>query len=319
MSKLDKIGYYDKETGEELSYDMFKNINKEEKTNLIKSLYFKLEKEPNNLTVNDLVILMKLENRPTSPNTIKLDFGEDGYFTCKRDINLVLELHDYTKSFLYSISHMITHDGRLKYGNNKIIPSLNKLKEYLNISDGKWNRNIKIDIEKFNIIVKEKIDNTWCLLLNPIFATSNNFILRQFHIDLFGERLVYFFYNKITDLKLLEKYKHLITEIEYQNMEFCLNPDKYYKVYNEAIDLSGIYLLYNNNEVVYIGKSKNIKNRITQHKSVKEFDSVKCVIFKDIGMINLYEPYLIQRYKPIYNKDLLEKTVLELPEINIDK
>lgn len=188
MSRLDRIGFYDKKTGEELNYEIFNSVNKEEKSNLIRGLYFKLQNKPEELTVDDLILLMKLENRPISPNSIKLDFGDDGYFTCRRDINLVLELHDYTKAFLYSISHMITHDGRLKYGNNKIIPSLNKLKEYLNISDGKWNRYIKLDIQKFNIIVKEKIDNTWCLLLNPIFATTTRTLTETmfvaFHKDL---------------------------------------------------------------------------------------------------------------------------------------
>ena len=59
----------------------------------------------------------------------------------------------------------------------------------------------------------------------------------------------------------------------------------------------GIYFLYNNENVVYIGKSNNMKNRINQHKKDKEFNSVK-----DEGLVNLYEPYLIQKYKPIYRR-----------------
>ena len=58
-----------------------------------------------------------------------------------------------------------------------------------------------------------------------------------------------------------------------------------------------------------------MKNRINQHKKDKDFNSVKCIIFKDEGLVNLYEPYLIQKYKPIYNKDLTEQTNFNLPYV----
>jgi len=44
---------------------------------------------------------------------------------------------------------------------------------------------------------------------------------------------------------------------------------------------------------------------------------VVSIIFKDEGLINIYEPYLIQEYKPIYNKDLLETTTTVLPNLTI--
>ena len=173
ISKLSSIGCYNNETGEDLSWEVVSSVQKEDNNNKIKKLYYLLENKPEELTTDDLIVLMKLENRPnTTANTIKLDFGKDGYFTCRRDLNLVGNLHDYTKAFLWSISHLITHDGRLKYENNKVISSQQKLKKYLNISNDKWNTYIKPDIEEYNIIVKEKIDNRWCLLLNPIFATT---------------------------------------------------------------------------------------------------------------------------------------------------
>jgi hypothetical protein len=147
-----------------------------------------MKNEPSKLELEDLVLLLKLESRPFSNETIKLDFSEDGYFTCKRNISMVLELHDHTKAFLYSISHMITHDGRLTYENNHIIPSMQKLKKYLEISNDKWNNYVLPDINKFNITTKEKIDNKWCILLNPIFASTTRKITETmfiaFHKDL---------------------------------------------------------------------------------------------------------------------------------------
>ena len=89
MSKLTKIGYYNRETGEEISNEIFNSINSEEKNNKVREIYSLFKTNPSKLTLDDLIILMKLEKRPsTSPNEIKLDFGEDGYFTCRRDINI---------------------------------------------------------------------------------------------------------------------------------------------------------------------------------------------------------------------------------------
>ena len=209
MNKLDKVGHYNQETGEPLTQEEMVLIQKEDNNKKIKRLFHLLENEPNKLTPDELKILMKLQGRPTTDiSKIKLDFGEDGYFTCKRDLNLVLELQDYTKAFLYSISHMITHDGRLKYNNNRIIPNQQKLKNYLQITNDKWNNFIKPDIEKFNIIVKEKIDNRWCILLNPIFATTartfTETMFIAFHDDLkrYLHPLDYLYLKKFYNINL---------------------------------------------------------------------------------------------------------------------
>jgi len=188
VSKFAQIGHYKKTDGEDLDWEVIVSIQKEEREKEIKRLFNLLEINPAKLTLEELVLLLRLQNLPTSPNSIKLDFADDGYFTCKRNLNIILELHDYTKAFLYSISHMITHDGRLKYGNNKIVPNISRLKEKLNISDKKWATYIKPDVEKFNIIVKEQIDKRWCLLLNPLFATTTRTFTETmfiaFHKDL---------------------------------------------------------------------------------------------------------------------------------------
>ena len=189
MSKLDKIGHYEINEGFEVSREEFDAIQKEDNAKKIKRLFYLLENDPSKLVSDEIIILMKMAKVPsTSPTNIKLDFGDDGYFTCKRNLNMVMELHDYTKAFLYSISHMITHDGRLKYNNNRIIPNVSKLKTYLKISNDKWNSYVKPDIDEFNILTKEKIDNKWCILLNPIFATTTRTFTETmfiaFHSDL---------------------------------------------------------------------------------------------------------------------------------------
>ena len=180
-SKLKNLTIIDNNTAEILAngVELIENIKKEEHINYIKQVYYKLSNTPDKLNLEELEFLMKIQKRST---IIKLDFEEDGYFIIKKDIQKTLELHEYTRSMLYCISHMITHDGRLKYENNRIIPSLSKLKEYLKISNDKWNKYIKPDIDKFNILKKESIDNKWCILLNPIYATTTRIVTETMFI-----------------------------------------------------------------------------------------------------------------------------------------
>lgn len=66
-----------------------------------------------------------------------------------------------------------------------------------------------------------------------------------------------------------------------------------------------IYFLTKNEKVVYVGKTKNIKRRISQHKD-KDFDNSfykRC----DDYMANQLEDYYIMMYDPIYNKSLNSK------------
>lgn len=180
MSKLNNIDYIDNRNGENIPKEIFNSISREDRIKEIKKVYYILDNTPEKLTLEDLELLMKLGSRNT--NKIKLDFKDDGYFTCKRNHDTALKLNDYTKSLLYSITHMITHDGRLTYGNNKIVSSITDLKKYLKVSNDKWNIHIKPDIEKYNIIKKEKIDNKWCLLLNPLYATTTRVVTETLFI-----------------------------------------------------------------------------------------------------------------------------------------
>lgn len=68
----------------------------------------------------------------------------------------------------------------------------------------------------------------------------------------------------------------------------------------------GIYFLYNNNEIVYVGKSnKNIISRVCDHlrAGVKEFDSYD-VFRYDVSNVDLskIEEGFIRKHKPFYNK-----------------
>lgn len=212
------------------------------------------------------------------------------YFTCKKDFNFIRSLHDCTKSFLLLIYHMNIEENIIRYGNNKPIKSLGDLKKYLKISNDKWNKYIKLDIEKYNIIKKEKIDNKWYLLLNPIYSNIYTKISFDVFKDVVKEKL-----NNFEYLKIKSKWY----EIDEENITVNNIKDLKCKV-------SGIYRLYKNNKIVYIGKSKCIKTRIQQHLKEKDIDGFDFTILDNESDKNLYEIYYIDKYKPVYNKDCIE-------------
>ena len=86
------------------------------------------------------------------------------------------------------------------------------------------------------------------------------------------------------------------------------------QIINELPNSTGIYYIHNDNgDIIYIGKSKNIKNRISQHftntssKSKKLQRQVSTVTFERTGselVALLKESEEIKRNKPLFNRAL---------------
>lgn len=79
---------------------------------------------------------------------------------------------------------------------------------------------------------------------------------------------------------------------------------------------SGIYFLFDKDDLIYIGESVSIHNRLIQHYKNKRFDSYSCMI----GMPGLYrkeiEAFYIHKYEPVLNAkyDRLHKAYKDLIE-----
>lgn len=81
------------------------------------------------------------------------------------------------------------------------------------------------------------------------------------------------------------------------------------------------------NEVIYVGHTQNLNNRLKQHfgdsghldKAI--YDEVEVVEYAEkesVNEVRIYELYYISKYKPKYNTLLLEESTmtLSLPELN---
>ena len=87
-------------------------------------------------------------------------------------------------------------------------------------------------------------------------------------------------------------------------------------------NMRGIYFLYQDDEIVYIGKSTvNIRSRllnhITQREKYKKFNKIVCYEISSLADLHIAEIYLINKHTPLYNSDLKEGDMtLTIPNID---
>lgn len=62
-----------------------------------------------------------------------------------------------------------------------------------------------------------------------------------------------------------------------------------------------VYILYNNDEIVYVGQTVQLATRISGHIG-KEFDYVQVIVCLDAGLRTRIEQHLIKTFAPAYNK-----------------
>src|SRR5690625_4633215 len=80
--------------------------------------------------------------------------------------------------------------------------------------------------------------------------------------------------------------------------------------YDRHRNCGGIYFIYNyNKELMYIGKAKNINQRISQHKRSHQSEDIRhhfyyysYFICSDPVNRDIYETFVINKYKPKLNR-----------------
>jgi hypothetical protein len=73
----------------------------------------------------------------------------------------------------------------------------------------------------------------------------------------------------------------------------------------------GIYFLIKNDEIVYVGQSVNIHNRIATHENVKDFDRFTYVECEQRDLSRIEAMY-IDMYKPKYNYNSIGRLVMPM-------
>ena len=76
-----------------------------------------------------------------------------------------------------------------------------------------------------------------------------------------------------------------------------------------------IYMLYLNEEIVYIGRSVWAFNRLISHWNDKEFNEIQVLYFNNESNMCIIEPYLITKLNPKLNKEFKTN---DTPEFNIN-
>lgn len=114
--------------------------------------------------------------------------------------------------------------------------------------------------------------------------------------------------------KLLDKDVNKKVVSEFIHTEKGINEFNYNQMMEHLPDTTGIYYMYNENgQIIYIGKSKNIKRRVRQHLSNTDAKSKKLqrqtstVLFEETGselLALLKENEEIKKHKPKFNRAL---------------
>lgn len=80
--------------------------------------------------------------------------------------------------------------------------------------------------------------------------------------------------------------------------------DKYY-----------VYILFDNREAVYVGKTIRIGARIEHHKTNKVFDQYSYIVCDDALEMDWLEGYLILQLQPKYNKEVPQDSFISLKRV----
>lgn len=95
------------------------------------------------------------------------------------------------------------------------------------------------------------------------------------------------------------------------------------KKYRRPETISGIYILFETDSIVYIGQSWDIFVRIAKHASywkptkIINWDFYSYIEISDRAQRLELEKELLRRYNPKYNKNLCDKEDRDIPRENV--
>ena len=78
----------------------------------------------------------------------------------------------------------------------------------------------------------------------------------------------------------------------------------YISAYGLKPHILGVYLLFDEDELIYVGKSTDVRKRVMHQHQKKNYTSWSYIKCKDMLEASLLEIYYIYKYTPCLNKKL---------------
>ncbi len=208
MSKLDNVGHYDKNTGEELGFEIIECITKEDKKNKWKNIFYNLENNSNKLTLEEIEELLNRENI----SHIRLNKFER-YHQSNDALDLELFEKGITMKAFYYFKFLVSkHCGTtytLQFKNNINIINDSQVSESINISVSLW-RKIKKELLDLNLIKIINFENKKYYKINPCYVGKKKILsphtYHAFRDDIIKHKLISEIQRLWWDKFMLEEY-----------------------------------------------------------------------------------------------------------------
>jgi len=195
MNKLDKIGYYNIDTGEPIDMEIYESIRREERS----KRYSKLKKKftENTISKEELLELFKLEKKPKDIHVLYESFYKVNM--CKSKPAGITD-SEYGKFF--QMLNFLSYKNTMAYSNGKVIKA-EKISEFLGFKTIKSFRNYIRKLQRNRMLAETTLGGVEYLVINPAYAQ------RKMNLN----RTIYMLFKE--DLKdMLDEYQIRLLELE---------------------------------------------------------------------------------------------------------
>lgn len=180
------------------------------------------------------------------------------------------------------------------------------------ISKEKMGRNVFYQVEEIKIDKWAIIQNKYSIRKEKMEAHTRYCILRLLQFEYLGKNRVDFIRDNALNIPLSTAKRWDDVLVGLGAIQY--NGTKEGLLVSTLDSKNVVYRMLNGSgEIIYIGKSSNLKTRIVSHSSetkendwfLNEVAKIEYVSFKEYGDCSLAEVYFIMKNKPKYNKDFM--------------
>lgn len=169
MNKLDKIGAYELETGEEISQEILLNLSKEQNSYKIKRILQKAKMNPYSLSVEEIELLDKISSKKGNGG-YGLEFYESFTERTTTNVERLYELAESMSPSAFIIGSKLlrysSSEHTLQYKNHKNLDKDIDFCNILDINNRAWAR-AKKELEEHGVIRKIKFNKSIIYKINP--------------------------------------------------------------------------------------------------------------------------------------------------------